>query len=79
MNTNSSLSARIRGRNNAGFKGTGNHKNFTNGGGSYLDPVQNHKKEDYALAVKRKMHLSDVNVGRTYMTKKYYNNRQRYS
>lgn len=43
---NKSLSARIKRRNAQGFKGEGSHKDFTNGGGNYLDLKQNHKDKD---------------------------------
>ena len=43
---NKSLSARVKRRNEQGFKGEGSHVDFRNGGGNYLDLKQNHKEKD---------------------------------
>ena len=57
MEYNKSLSARIRRRNNQGFKGEGTNPTFYFGGGDYTDEIQNHKLKDRLdnIAIKNKV------------------------
>ena len=97
MEQNKSLSARIRRRNKRCFKGLGTNHFLTKDGtvvnfntarlcrfGDYTDPEQNGKKNDYAIAAKRKNKLGfkrfiTGSINERALTKKYADGHQRLS
>ncbi len=76
---NTSLSARIRRRNAAGFKGLGSHARFDDKYqmGNYRDLNQNGKAMDKWFADRKKSILGFDSIDNTrVMRKKYANNKQ---